>query len=269
MNDPRVLQIYGQLFHFRETIAAHELLINEPDRLQQVTLCAIAHSLDLQYEYYLSSRRARITRFSQLDRTAGDTSMRHAHLAAELPAMSYLSDGSYHGGIQTQYPPDLCFSVDSNCLLRSTQMFPITNTFTHTSNTSMESQISSVCDFQNGFSNLQHLQHAQRNTSLHQFNTSHASNDDKEIRDLLYQNQASVAAIAPWYHAGSTASSKMSTPSVCSGTSSHRSTPSFRKRIFVGSTSKSPRSCQYCGELFKRPSFQGIHECLCTSEMRG
>ena len=213
MNDPRALQIYGQLFHFRENATMLELLINEPDRLQQITLCALAHNLDLQYEYCLSSRRARITRSSQLERTARDTFMRQAHLAAELPAMSYLSDGSHDNGIQTRYSPALSFSVDSNGLLGDAQMFPTTTAFTHSAGTSMESQIPSIYDFQNGFSNLQHIQDVQQNPSLHQLETTHTSNNGKELRDSLYLQQASVAVIAPWHHPGSIASSKRSSPS--------------------------------------------------------
>lgn len=268
VNDPRALQIYGQLFRFRENATMLELLINEPDKLQQVTLCALAHNLDLQYEYCVSSRRARITRSSQLERPARDTFMRQAHLADEFPAMPYLSNGSHDSGIQTQYSPDLSFSVDSNGFLRDAQMFPTTTAFTHSVGACMESQIPSICDLQNGFSNLQHIQHVQQNPSFHQLETTHTSNDDKEPRDSLYLQQASVAVIAPWHRPGSIASSKRSSPSLCSGTSSHRSTPSFRKKISTRSASKSLRLCQYCGESFKRTSFLGMHKCLNAGEMR-
>jgi hypothetical protein len=245
-----------------------ELLINEPDKLQQVTLCALAHSLDLQYEYCVSSRRARITRSSRLERTARDTFIRQTHLAAEFPAMPYLSDGSHDSGIQTQYSPDLSFSVGSNGLLRDTQMFPTTTAFTHSVGTCMESQMPSICDLQNGFSNLQHIQHVQQNPSFHQLETTHTSNHDKESIDSLYPQQTSVAVIAPWHRPSSSASSKRSSPSLCSGTSSHRITPSFRKKISARSTSKSLRWCQYCGESFKRTSFLGMHKCLYAGEGR-
>lgn len=245
-----------------------ELLINEPDKLQQVTLCALSHSLDLQYEYCISSRRARITRSSQLEGTPRDTSIRQAHLVSEFPAMSYLSDDSHDNGIQTQYSPDLSFSVGSNGLLRDTQMFPTTTAFTHSVGTCMKSQMPSICDLQNGFSNLQYIQHVQQNPSFLQLETTHTSNDDKEPRDSLYPQQTNVAVIAPWHRPGSSASSKRSSPSLCSGTSSHRITPSFRRKISAGSTSKSPRWCQYCGESFKRTSFLGKHKCLNAGEGR-
>jgi hypothetical protein len=268
INDPRVLPIYGQLFHFRETATELELFIHEPDRLQQVTLCTLAHNLDLQYEYCLRLRRARITRFSELERVATDASMRHAHTATELPAMSYQSDGSYNSGIQTHYSPSLRSSVDGNGQLGNTRMFPTSTAFTHSADTSLECQIPSGYDFQNGFSNLQHIQDVQQNASLHQFEIARASSDDKELGDLLYLHQANVAVIAPWHHPSSIASSKRSTPSVCSGSSSHRSTPSFRKKIAARSTSKSLGLYQYCGEFLKWSNFLGIYECLCTNEMR-
>jgi hypothetical protein len=236
--------------------------------VQQVTLCTLAHNLDLQYEYCLSSRRARITRFSELERIATDASMRHVRTAAELPEMSYQSSGSYNSGIQTHYSPDLRSSVDGNGQLGNTQMFPTSTAFTHSADTSLECQIPGAYDSQNGFSNLQPIQNVQQNVSLHRFEIAHASSDDKELGDLLYLHQANVAVIAPWHHPSSIASSKRSTPSVCSGSSSHRSTPSFRKKIAAGSTNKSLDSCQYCGEFLKWPNFLGICECLCTNEMR-
>jgi len=64
MNDPSNLALRDDLVRFQVDRSRHELrlVIGNDDKTRQRTLQSLAHSLDLNYEYSLATREARITR---------------------------------------------------------------------------------------------------------------------------------------------------------------------------------------------------------------
>jgi hypothetical protein len=72
MNDPETLAVYTQLVVFRGNGSMSELIIRDPDHPKQNILCNLAHSLDLEYEYDLNLKKARISRGPQVDHDSLD-----------------------------------------------------------------------------------------------------------------------------------------------------------------------------------------------------
>jgi hypothetical protein len=73
MNNPEALNIYGELLLFREHSSLPDLLFDDPSYWKQAALCTAAHSLNLEYEYRLSIRQARISRPAYLRNLEGHT----------------------------------------------------------------------------------------------------------------------------------------------------------------------------------------------------
>jgi hypothetical protein len=111
MNDPETLAVYTQLVVFRGNGSMSELIIRDPDHPKQNILCNLAHSLDLEYEYDLNLKKARISRGPQIDHDSlltdkpssrmrftpleMDFSMLHTHDSASINSFS--SRGSTSG----------------------------------------------------------------------------------------------------------------------------------------------------------------------------
>lgn len=62
MNNHINLAYYFELIRFQVASSRHEILFSNPDASQQRSLQPLAHGLNLGYEYYLSTKTARITR---------------------------------------------------------------------------------------------------------------------------------------------------------------------------------------------------------------
>jgi hypothetical protein len=62
MNDPSNLSIYSRLLLFRKELSEEDIQFNNPDSLRQRILQALAHHLDLAYEFSLATGIARISR---------------------------------------------------------------------------------------------------------------------------------------------------------------------------------------------------------------
>jgi hypothetical protein len=62
MNDPWNLNSYSQLLLFQNNLSMDSISFNSPTKSQQQALQLLAHGLGLEYEYYLSIRRALILR---------------------------------------------------------------------------------------------------------------------------------------------------------------------------------------------------------------
>ena len=62
LNDATTLEFYNQLLLFKNNIFEEEVLFRSPDKLSQRTLQALAHKLDLEYEYSVATRTLRISR---------------------------------------------------------------------------------------------------------------------------------------------------------------------------------------------------------------
>lgn len=62
MNDPVNLSLYSELIRFQVDLSRSEVRFSHPDNLMQRTLQELAHRIGLEYEYFLSSREARMTR---------------------------------------------------------------------------------------------------------------------------------------------------------------------------------------------------------------
>jgi hypothetical protein len=64
MNDDSNLELYSQLYLFKNTSVKDELIFYDPNKERQRVLQSLAHKLDLECEYSLDTRIVRITRSS-------------------------------------------------------------------------------------------------------------------------------------------------------------------------------------------------------------
>lgn len=62
MNDPQNLGLYSQILTFKNDTAREDLVFRDQVSSSQRSLQTLAHSLGLEYEYYLPGRTVRISR---------------------------------------------------------------------------------------------------------------------------------------------------------------------------------------------------------------
>jgi hypothetical protein len=105
MNDPETLAVYTQLVVFRGDGSMSELIIRDPDHPKQNILCNFAHSLDLEYEYDLNLKKARISRGPQIDHDSNLTDSSPPKFVFPSPVInqpSYYINTSVHDSLERE-----------------------------------------------------------------------------------------------------------------------------------------------------------------------
>jgi hypothetical protein len=100
LNDDANRSLFADIVLFKNNILRDDMLFIDPDQPTQRAMQAIAHSLDLEFEFSLKTRNARITRrlaFHTSDDTVAhlqglSISQRQAHAADPLPVPNFWDD---------------------------------------------------------------------------------------------------------------------------------------------------------------------------------
>jgi hypothetical protein len=117
MNDPEALKIYGELLLFREDLSLAELLVDDPSHWKQGALCRAAQLLNLEYEYRLSVKQAKISRPCNVQKPEEDTVMIEPQPLEPLPAWGMKAMGPQDNDeyVRSSFPNPWDGLADNSC----------------------------------------------------------------------------------------------------------------------------------------------------------